>query len=262
MIGDPDLVNINLLLLFIKHYLKGYIMDKRAFLKRSVLAGASFLFMTKNPLIAVPNTGVSGDNNTPFAQSPLPYGYGALEPYIDAQTMEIHYSKHHATYTKNFNAAVMEQKLEGKSIEEIFKNTSKYPAAIRNQGGGYYNHKLFWDIMAPNAGGEPSGKIAEQITKDFGSFAQFQEAFSKAAASVFGSGWAWLILKDKKLQIITLPNQDNPLMDIAPVQGKPILYLDVWEHAYYLKHQNKRADYISAFWKVINWKKVENNLFI
>jgi superoxide dismutase, Fe-Mn family len=235
-------------------------MDKRTFLKTSALAGAGALFIGSNPLQATPSIPILNDDGPlPFPQPPLPYAYNALEPNIDAQTMEIHYSKHHATYTKNFNAAVIDQKIQTKSIEDIFRNVSKYPAVIRNQGGGYYNHNLYWSIMAPNAGGEPSGEIAQQIIKDFGAFTKFKEDFSKAAASQFGSGWAWLIVKDGKLQIVNLPNQDNPLMDIAPVQGKPILTIDVWEHAYYLKYQNRRPDYIAAYWNVINWKKVEEN---
>ncbi|MDP4210247.1 MAG: superoxide dismutase [Bacteroidota bacterium] len=195
----------------------------------------------------------------PFPQPPLNYPYDALEPFIDARTMEIHYSKHHATYTKNFNAAVMDLKLQEKSIADIFQNISKYPPALRNQGGGYFNHNLYWSLMAPNAGGEPSGKLAQQISNDFGSFDKFKDTFSKAAAGLFGSGWTWLIFKDNKLQITTTPNQDNPLMDIATVQGVPVLTLDVWEHAYYLKYQNRRAEYITAFWNVVNWKQAESN---
>lgn len=233
-------------------------MDKRTFLKTSVLAGAGALFMGNNKIQASINPGVNmADDPMVFLQSPLPYAYNALEPNIDAQTMEIHYSKHHAAYTKNFNAEVKKQAITTTDINEIFKNVSKYSAAIRNQGGGYYNHSLYWNFMAPNAGGEPTGEVAKKIIADFGSFAKFKEDFTKAAMGQFGSGWAWLIVKDGKLQIVALPNQDNPLMDIAPVQGKPILNIDVWEHAYYLKYQNKRADYITNYWNVVNWKKVE-----
>lgn len=233
-------------------------MNKRTFLKTSLLAGAGAVLLSKTKVLG--ETVVNHSEPLPFPQAPLPYPYNALEPYIDAQTMEIHYSKHHAAYTKNFNDAVANLKITATDIKEIFKETSKYPAAIRNQGGGYYNHTMFWEIMAPKAGGEPSGEIASRIARDFGSFARFREDFSKASMSVFGSGWAWLIEKDGKLVITTLPNQDNPLMDISPVKGKPILCLDVWEHAYYLKHQNRRVEYIEAFWNVVNWKKVEANL--
>jgi Fe-Mn family superoxide dismutase len=234
-------------------------MNKREFIKTSVLAGTGLLIASESSALSFANKSAvnSFTNDLPFQQPVLGYSYNALEPYIDAQTMEIHYSRHHAAYTKNFNTAVIDNKLEGKSIEAIFANVSNLPVTIRNNGGGYYNHNLYWEFMAPVAGGEPSGEIAKKINSDFGSFAKFKEEFSKAAAGQFGSGWAWLILKDGKLQIITTPNQDNPLMDIAPVKGQPILNIDVWEHAYYLKYQNKRADYISAYWNVVNWKKVE-----
>jgi Fe-Mn family superoxide dismutase len=193
-----------------------------------------------------------------FEQLPLPYSYQALEPYIDAQTMEIHYSRHHASYTKNLNDALQALNTTVPvAIEDILKNISEYSTAIRNNAGGYYNHNLFWTVMSPNGGGEPSGKLSDAILRDFGSFNAFKDAFSKAAASRFGSGWAWLVFNDSKLTISSTPNQDNPLMDIAEVKGKPILCLDVWEHAYYLKYQNKRPDYIQAFWQVVNWQKVE-----
>jgi superoxide dismutase, Fe-Mn family len=206
-------------------------------------------------------TGFSQGNKTttelPFPQPKLEYTYNALEPYIDAQTMEIHYSRHHAAYTKNFNQAVIDNNLQGKTIEEIFAQVSKLPASVRNNGGGYYNHNLYFHIMGPKKGGEPSGKLANQINQDFGSFTKFKEEFSKAALGQFGSGWAWLILTEGKLTITNTSNQDNPLMDISPVKGKPILAIDVWEHAYYLKYQNKRVDYVNAFWNVIDWGKVE-----
>jgi Fe-Mn family superoxide dismutase len=236
-------------------------MDKRTFLKKSALVGAGALLVGRNTINAISNSGVNAPNDPGlFKQDPLPYSYDALEPYIDAQTMELHYSKHHAGYTKNFNDALVNQKIEIRNITEIFRNVSKYSTAIRNQGGGYYNHSFFWKVMVPKGGGEPSGDLASRITKDFGGFAKFKEDFTKAATTVFGSGWAWLIVKDDKLQITSSPNQDNPLMDVAPVKGKPILALDVWEHAYYLKHQNRRAEYIEAFWNVVNWKQVEKNL--
>ncbi|MDR1666548.1 MAG: superoxide dismutase [Bacteroidales bacterium] len=195
-----------------------------------------------------------------FKQQPLPYAYDALEPYIDALTMEIHYSRHHAAYAKNFNESLQSLSDVPAKVEEIMKNISHYPVAVRNNGGGYYNHSLYWEIMAPKGGGEPSGKVAEAIRRDFGSFDAFKDAFSKAASARFGSGWAWLVSDKGKLAVCSTPNQDNPLMDIAEVKGAPILCIDVWEHAYYLKYQNKRPDYIQAFWNVIHWKKV-NELY-
>lgn len=192
-----------------------------------------------------------------FTLSPLPYDFNALEPYIDARTMEIHHGKHHAAYTNNLNAAIEGTNLEGKSIEDILGQVSKHSPAVRNNGGGYYNHNLFWEIMGPNAGGEPTGDLAADINERFGSFAEFKEAFSKAGATQFGSGWAWLIVDPSgALAITSTPNQDNPIMDISPVRGTPIFGLDVWEHAYYLNYQNRRPDYISAFWNVVNWKEV------
>ncbi|RMF31351.1 MAG: superoxide dismutase [Bacteroidetes bacterium] len=194
-----------------------------------------------------------------FKLPDLPYAYDALEPHIDARTMEIHHTKHHAGYTNKLNAAIEGTDLEGKSIEEILRNVSKYSTAVRNNGGGYYNHCLFWEIMSPDGGGEPSERmnIHKAIQRDFGGFASFKEQFSNAAASVFGSGWAWLCVDpEDKLFICTTPNQDNPLMDINDYNGTPILGLDVWEHAYYLNYQNRRPDYIAAFWNVINWHEV------
>ncbi|WP_158209873.1 superoxide dismutase [Myroides phaeus] len=186
----------------------------------------------------------------------LPYAYDALEPNIDARTMEIHHTKHHNAYTTNLNAAIAGTELEGKSIEEILKNLDMTKAAVRNNGGGFYNHNLFWTVMTPNGGGEPTGELAEAINKDFGSFANFKEAFSKAGASQFGSGWAWLCVKDGKLDVCGTPNQDNPLMPGVACGGTPILGMDVWEHAYYLNYQNRRPDYITAFFNVINWAEV------
>jgi len=187
----------------------------------------------------------------------LPYSYDALEPYIDKATMEIHYDRHFRAYYNNFVKSVNENNLNGKSLEEIFADVSKYSAVVRNNGGGYYNHSLFWTIMAPNAGGKPDGKLFEDIEKTFGSFENFTKEFEKAASTQFGSGWAWLVVdENNQLFILQLPNQDNPLMDISPKKGMPILAIDVWEHAYYLKYQNKRRDYIAIFWKVVNWNKV------
>jgi Fe-Mn family superoxide dismutase len=192
-----------------------------------------------------------------FELPKLAYSYDALEPHIDARTMEIHHSKHHAGYTNNLNAAIAGTSLENQSIEEILGNISQHSVAIRNNGGGFFNHDLFWKVMSPNGGGQPSGDLLSAIEKSFGSFDAFKEEFSKAAATRFGSGWAWLVKQaDGSLVVSSTANQDNPLMDIADVKGTPILGLDVWEHAYYLKFQNRRPDYISVFWDVINWEEV------
>lgn len=193
-----------------------------------------------------------------FTLPGLDYAYDALEPYIDARTMEIHYTKHHQGYTNNLNNAIKDTALEGKTIEEILSKVSTAGAAVRNNGGGYYNHNLFWKVMSPNGGGEPSGALSDAINSTFGSFEKFKEDFSKAAATRFGSGWAWLVKTESGLVISSTPNQDNPLMDVAEVQGTPILGLDVWEHAYYLHYQNRRPEYIDAFFNVINWKEVES----
>jgi len=191
-----------------------------------------------------------------FKLPELDYAYDALEPYIDARTMEIHYTKHHQGYTNKLNAAIEGTDLENKSIEEILAQASKAGAAVRNNGGGFYNHTLFWKWLSPNGGGQPSGALADAINSTFGSFEKFKDEFSKAAASRFGSGWAWLIKTDSGLVISSTPNQDNPLMDVAEVKGTPILGLDVWEHAYYLKYQNRRPEYIEAFFNIINWDEV------
>lgn len=189
----------------------------------------------------------------------LPYAYDALEPYIDAQTMELHYTKHHKGYYTKFLAAIEATDLENQSLREIFAGMSGQSAAVRNNGGGYFNHTLFWNVMGPNAGGAPEGELADAIVEAFGSLELFKDQFANAAATRFGSGWAWLIVKDGKLMITSTPNQDNPLMDVAEVQGEPIFGLDVWEHAYYLKYQNRRPDYINAFWSVVNWDVVAAN---
>ena len=195
-----------------------------------------------------------------FELPKLPYAYDALEPHIDARTMEIHHSKHHNGYTTNLNNAIAGTELEGKSIESILANISKQSAAVRNNGGGFYNHSLFWNIMGPNAGGTPTGKLADMINDSFGSFEAFKDEFSKAAATQFGSGWAWLCVEGGKLKVCSTANQDNPLMDVVECNGTPILGIDVWEHAYYLNYQNRRPDYINAFFNVVNWSKVEENL--
>lgn len=192
-----------------------------------------------------------------FQLPKLPYSYDALEPYIDARTMEIHHSKHHNGYTTNLNNAIAGTDLENKSIEEILDSLDMTNAAVRNNGGGFYNHALFWEVMSPNGGGEPSGALADAINTAFGSFDAFKDAFSKAAATRFGSGWAWLCVhKGGAVEVCSTPNQDNPLMKGAGCEGFPILGLDVWEHAYYLNYQNRRPDYINAFFSVINWDEV------
>jgi len=197
---------------------------------------------------------------TGFDQTPLSYNYNALEPMIDALTMEIHYSKHAAAYSTNLKDAVKAENVDPKlSLEEILANISSYSVKMRNNGGGHYNHELFWKSMKPKGEGMPSGKLLEAIEKEFGSFASFKTVFSDAAKNRFGSGWAWLIINDKKkLMVISTPNQDNPLMNVSDIKGFPILCLDVWEHAYYLKYQNKRVDYIENWWKIINWEYIQN----
>lgn len=191
-----------------------------------------------------------------FQLPPLPYAFDALEPNLDAKTMEIHHGKHHAGYVSKLNDAVKGTDLEGKSLEELMKHAGSN-TAVRNNGGGHYNHSLFWTILSPNGGGTPSGDLASAIDEKFGSFSAFKEEFEKAAATRFGSGWAWLCVSSSKgLNVCSSPNQDNPLMDVAECAGTPILGLDVWEHAYYLNYQNRRPDYISAFWNVVNWDEV------
>jgi Fe-Mn family superoxide dismutase len=192
-----------------------------------------------------------------FELPKLPYANNALEPHIDARTMEIHHDKHHQAYVTNLNGAIAGSDAEKLSIEDICKNISKYPMPVRNNGGGHYNHSLFWTVMKQNGGGNPTGAIAAAIDSAFGSFDEFKTKFNTAGATRFGSGWAWLIVgADKKLAVSSTPNQDNPLMDIAEVKGTPVLGCDVWEHAYYLNYQNRRPDYMSAWWNVINWDEV------
>ena len=192
-----------------------------------------------------------------FQLPKLPYAYDALEPHIDARTMEIHHSKHHNGYTTNLNNAIEGTDLESKPILDILKNLDMSNMAVRNNGGGFYNHDLFWKIMSPNGGGEPSGELAAAINEEFGSYEGFKEVFSKAAATRFGSGWAWLCVhKGGKVKVCSTPNQDNPIMPEVGCGGFPILGLDVWEHAYYLHYQNRRPDYISSFFNLINWEEV------
>lgn len=192
-----------------------------------------------------------------FELPALSYATDALEPHIDKATMEIHHGKHHQAYVDNLNKAIAGTDAEKLSIEDIQKNVSKYPAAVRNNGGGHFNHTLYWSVMSPNGGGAPTGDLAKAIDAAFGSFDEFKKKFAEAGTTRFGSGWAWLsVTADGKVQVSSTPNQDNPLMDVAEVKGTPILGMDVWEHAYYLKYQNKRPDYIAAFWNVVNWTAV------
>jgi len=192
----------------------------------------------------------------------LPYGFNQLEPHIDARTMEIHYTKHHRAYYDKFMAAVKNTENEGSTLRELFNRASRLPAGVRNNGGGFYNHALFWNVLSPEVDAQPSGKFALAIRETFGRLEDMQKQFNEAAANRFGSGWAWLIVDaNKRLAITSSPNQDNPWMDDADIKGTPILGIDVWEHAYYLKYQNRRPDYINAFWNVVNWAAVEQNFY-
>jgi len=232
-------------------------MNKREFLKTS-------FFVTAGVAVGAPAMAGKLSRSTAeaagFEQIPLPYAFNALEPYIDAATMEIHYTRHAAAYMNNFLKAVKDNGLDGYSMEDIMASVSKYPAAVRNNGGGHFNHNLFWLGMAPATGQMPGLKTSGLLNDSFGSFDAFREKFNASAMSVFGSGWAWLLENDGKLSIITTPNQDNPLMDVVPQKGRILLNLDVWEHAYYLKYQNLRAKYTEAYWNVVNWSEVEKRL--
>jgi Fe-Mn family superoxide dismutase len=234
-------------------------MDRRSFLSQTAVAGLFWALLPEfswaKPFLGLSDTG--------FTQAPLPYPFDALEPYIDARTMEIHYTKHHAAYVKNLNDALASSQLlaTASGSADFLTHVQALPEnvrqKIRNNGGGHLNHTLFWQLLSPQKDQQPSGALAEALKSTFGSVADFQKKFSEAGKSVFGSGWVWLIqTPDRKLEIITTPNQDYPLMDFVPVKGKPILGLDVWEHAYYLKYQNRRAEYIDAFWHIVNWKMV------
>lgn len=230
--------------------------SRRQFIKQTGKAGIA---MASMPIIQTLG-GLQMSEEVNFTQHPLPYSYNALEPFIDAMTMEIHYSKHAAGYTKNLNDACVAEQVDTKktSLTELLASISKYSTKMRNNAGGHYNHELFWQTMQPAPMSLPTGNLAKLIDANFGSFADFQKAFTEAAKNQFGSGWAWLIVNEKNnLVICSTPNQDNPLMDIAEIKGYPLLGLDVWEHAYYLKYQNKRADYIANWWNLINWKLVE-----
>jgi Fe-Mn family superoxide dismutase len=232
-------------------------MERRKFVKSVGLATAAAYIGPKvigNNQVTVIAPGILSTPAVEFP--PLPYAYDALEPYIDARTMEIHYDKHHRTYFTNYVNAIKGTPLESKAVGDIFATISKQSDAVRNNGGGLYNHTFFWNNLVAKSGG-PSAELTAAINKVFGSVDKFRETFSNAGKTRFGSGWAWLYLNSEKtLAIGSTPNQDNPLMDISPVKGTPLLALDVWEHAYYLKYQNKRADYIDAFWNVVNWEEV------
>jgi superoxide dismutase, Fe-Mn family len=231
--------------------------SRRDFLKKSaiVTVGAIAAAALSETAVAAVNK-VAALGHEHFTLPPLPYGYDALEPHIDKMTMEIHHGKHHKAYVDNLNKALDEAHIHTHSIEDALKQASKSPA-IRNNGGGHYNHSLFWKLMKPNGGGEPKGDLADAIKRDFGSLDKFKEQFNDAAAKRFGSGWAWLVKSEGKLSIGSTANQDNPLMDVSDIKGSPVLALDVWEHAYYLKHQNKRADYIKSWWSVVNWEEAQ-----
>ena len=236
-------------------------MQRRKFIYAlGAIPAVSVLGKVENHLNNINNHIRSTNTMAKFELPALPYAYDALEPYIDKMTMEIHHTKHHNAYVTNLNKAIEGTENEGKTLEQMFTSISKLPAAVRNNGGGHYNHSMFWTLMKQNGGGKPSGKIADAINSAFGSFDEFKAKFSTAAATRFGSGWAWLVVQDGKLVVSSTPNQDNPLMDVAEVKGTPVLGLDVWEHAYYLKYQNKRPDYIENWWNVVNWDKV-NELF-
>ena len=233
---------------------------RRKFIVDTVKAGAG-IYLTSGFLASCKSAQSIGSSsyNTGFKQDPLPYSYNALSEAIDAQTMEIHYTKHAASYATNLADAARAENVDtSKPLEETLRRISKYSTKLRNNGGGHYNHELFWKCMAPRGDEQPAGALAGAISSSFGSFEAFKTAFSDAGKNRFGSGWAWLLVDaDKKLRISSTPNQDNPLMDVAEVKGYPLLGLDVWEHAYYLRYQNKRPDYIAAWWKVVNWNFVQ-----
>lgn len=236
-------------------------MQRRKFIAAlSSIPAISVIGKVENQLNKINNHIRSNNKMAKFELPQLPYSYDALEPYIDKMTMEIHHTKHHNAYVTNLNKAVEGTEFDGNSLEEMFKMISKVPVAVRNNGGGHWNHSLFWTLMKQNGGGNPTGKVADAITSAFGSFDEFKNKFNTAATTRFGSGWAWLLVQDGKLVVSSTPNQDNPLMDVADVKGTPILGLDVWEHAYYLKYQNRRPEYIDNWWNVVNWDKV-NELF-
>jgi Fe-Mn family superoxide dismutase len=235
-------------------------------LKAIPMAGASIplIFNSANATVARKSANPLNESDAPmalqFSQITLPYPYNALEPHIDAMTMEIHYTKHHAAYIKNVNEAIAAENIVYANEKDFFSNASKLSAKARNNGGGSWNHNFFWQVMKPGGGGVPTGKIADAINGTFGSFEKFKEQFSQAGITRFGSGWAWLVSEGGKLKVGSTPNQDNPLMDSSELKGIPLLALDVWEHAYYLKYQNKRPEYVTNWWNVVNWDEVNKRL--
>ncbi len=242
-------------------------MDRQRFLQTALSASVG-LVLVRGLRAQTPDETMSDTTHLPeametatlaFAQVKLPYAYDALEPHIDAMTMEIHYTKHHAAYVKNVSEAIAEEKISAATEAEFFANVSKYSAKARNNGGGAWNHNLYWEVMKPG-GGAPSGKLLDAINSTFGSLDVFKEKFAEAGMKRFGSGWAWLVSSNGKLAIGSTPNQDNPLMDVSEFKGTPLLCMDVWEHAYYLKYQNKRNEYISNWWNVVNWDAVAKRL--
>lgn len=238
-------------------------LSRREFLSNTSKAGLAVSLVGTGILSACSGE-VKGDSKailaTSFSQTPLAYDFSALAPHIDAMTMEIHYTKHAAGYAKNLGDAIGEENVDtNKPLEDLLANISQYSTKMRNNGGGHYNHELFWKVMAPNAGGKPEGQLSEAINSAFGSYEAFVEQFETAAKTRFGSGWAWLVVgEDKKLAVGSTANQDNPLMDISDFKGTPLMGIDVWEHAYYLNYQNRRPDYVTAFWNVINWNAVSD----
>ena len=241
--------------------------ERRDFLKKSALFSLGSIaasIVSSEKIQAMENLGNEHFLTEEYTLVPLPYAYDALEPFIDKQTMELHHDKHHQAYVTNLNKALQTTKHPtASSLEEIFKNITSFDTAVRNNGGGHYNHTLFWSLMKENKeakANNPDGKVADAINTSFGSFDEFKKQFAEAGMKRFGSGWAWLVVENKKLKITSTPNQDNTLMSVSEVKGAPILALDVWEHAYYLKYQNKRTDYITAWWNVVNWNKVNELL--
>jgi superoxide dismutase, Fe-Mn family len=227
--------------------------DRRDFLKKAALTAVAVQVL---PSLE----GFAANTGDPFSLPALKYPFEALEPHIDSLTMQIHHGKHHQAYVNNLNKAVTEAGIVKPDLMSLMKDVSKYSPAVRNNGGGHYNHTMFWELMTPAGGGEPTGPVSDAIKPQFGSFAAFKEKFNAAATGRFGSGWAWLVADKGKLTIGSTPNQDNPLMDVSEIKGTPIIGLDVWEHAYYLKYQNKRVDYVNAWWNIINWNEVNKRL--
>lgn len=228
-------------------------MKRREFITASALGGITSITGGNNLFSAFNSIQAKEQKTMAFTLPSLSYAHDALEPYIDKMTMEIHHGKHHAAYVTNLNNAVQNTELEKNSLEEILSNVSKLPVSVRNNGGGHWNHSAFWNWLSPKSAGQPAGELSASINRDFGSFDKFKEQFTQAAMGRFGSGWAWLVKQNDKLVIASTPNQDNPLMDIADVKGVPVLGVDVWEHAYYLKYQNRRVDYLQAWWNIVNW---------